>query len=97
MISSVRVAIFESMSDARWSEFNYLEHRNIPEFPGIYCWRYRPRIEKAHVLKLKEQLEQEKDLAKRSLILYESINKQLFEPFKRPDYYSSLSGPLMPS
>ena len=97
MISFVRVAIFESMSNAGWSEFNYLNHRSIPELPGIYCWRYRPRIEKAHVLKLKEQLEQENDLAKRSLILYESINKQLFEPFKRPEYDANLSGPLMPS
>lgn len=85
------------MASLKWREFNYLEYRSTPEEPGIYCWRYRPRIEKGHVNKIKDLLACEIDKDKKTSILFESINNQLVNPFRRPEYSAVLRGPLLPS
>jgi hypothetical protein len=91
-----RFAMYSPMSTENWKEFNFSSYREIPDSPGVYCWRYRPKIERGQIAKLHSLLAQEEDIIKRAKILHESIEGQLLRPFSRPDYFVTLQGPLLP-
>jgi hypothetical protein len=79
-----------------WIEVSFANHREAPDLPGIYCWRYRPKIGLGQINKLRAQLSAESDPLIRGRILHDSIQGQLLMPFNRPAYSLSLRGSLLP-
>jgi len=78
-------------------DFGFSSWRQAPDVHGVYCWRYRPRIEKGHLKKIIAEMESVDNASDRGQVLYANLESLLISPFSRPAYNISLGGKLLPS